>query len=112
MLKDLGQTRYVPWDLYFLNKVDNEDNKVEKNNKEEVSLNRNEYGEFSSGLSGSASNSISIKDGKVNEYSIEANGAYNYYGEEHGSSSDYLISTSCKYSKDENNNRKWKKFCN
>lgn len=68
-----------------------------------VSLNRNEYGEFASGLSGSASNSISIKDGKVNEYSIEANGAYNYYGEEHGSSSDYLISTSCKYSKDENN---------
>ena len=70
-----------------------------------IGLNRNEYGEFSSGLSGSASNSISIKDGKVNEYSIEANGAYNYYGEEHGSSSDYLISTSCKYSKDENNRR-------
>lgn len=70
-----------------------------------IGLNRNEYGEFSSGLSGSASNSISIKDGKVNEYSIEANGAYNYYGDEHGSSSDYLISTSCKYSKDENNKR-------
>lgn len=68
-----------------------------------ISLNRNEYGEFASGLSGSTSNSISIKNGKVKEYSIEANGAYNFYGAEHENVNDCLISASCKYTKDENN---------
>ena len=67
-----------------------------------ASLNRNEYGEFQSGLSGMASSSISISNGKVNGYSIEANGAFNHYGNEHDSTTDYLLSSTCSFAKQDN----------
>ena len=65
-----------------------------------TSLNRNEYGEFSSGLSGAITNSVSIANGKINGFSVHTDGAYNHYGQEHNSTTDYLIGISGAYTKE------------
>lgn len=65
-----------------------------------TSLNRNEYGEFASGLSGAVTNTMSITNGKINGFSVHTDGAFNHYGQEHNSTTDYLIGISGSYTKE------------
>lgn len=62
-------------------------------------LNRTEYGEFNSGLNGEIKTAISFGNGKFSGYNIGLDGAYNYYGEEHDSTTDYLLRANVSFGK-------------
>lgn len=68
-----------------------------------ATLNRNEYGDFSSGFNGEIKTAISFDNGKFSGYNTSLDGAYNYYGNEHNSANDYLIRTRIDFGKQEDN---------
>lgn len=54
-------------------------------------FNRTEYGEFNSGFNGEIKTALSLNNENVNGYNVNLDGAWNYYGNEHGKTTDYLV---------------------
>lgn len=63
-------------------------------------LNRTEYGEFNSGLNGEIKTGLMLNGKKVSGYNVDLDGAYNRYGAEHNSTTDYLVRTSVSFGKE------------
>ena len=63
-------------------------------------LNRTEYGEFNSGLNGEAKTGLTLNRGKVSGYKVDLDWAYNRYGTERNSTTDYLVRTSVNFGKE------------
>ena len=62
-------------------------------------LNRTEYGEFNSGLNGEVKTELMLNGGKISGYKLDLDGAYNHYGAENNSTTDYLVRSAVSFGK-------------
>lgn len=84
------------------NRIGGENPEINRNLNLEAGakLNRTEYGEFNSGLNGEIKTGLMLNNGKVSGYNVDLDGAYNRYGAEHNSTTDYLVRTSVSFGKE------------